>query len=497
MEPAPTRYIDRDGAALAFQVVGSGPADVVAYWDIPQHLDMGWSDPDIHHLFERGATYSRTVYFQTRGFGLSDRIAYVPSLEQQAEDVLAVMDAVGMRTATLAGQLGTSAAVVLAAAKAPERVNALVLTNPLVHSIVESPEEHGWTREEAEAYVRRYEQTFENWGSGEIIAAWDPSQATPRNRRLMAMLERSSATPSTARAYFAWMREVDVEHVLSSVQAPTRVLWQPANGMPESALRRIVELLPDATFHELPPSPPGSSLGSAWTPVADHVQEAATGQARTVDADRFVGTVLFTDVVSSTELLARLGDVAYRDLRAAHERQVQLAVDSHGGRLVNVSGDGTLSVFDGPTQALRCAEQINADALELGVSVRAGLHAGELQRDGLNITGLAVHIGARVSSAATAGQVLVSRTVRDLVAGSGLAFESVGERELKGVPGTWELFAVGAPGRRLTQAPDDSIQTSMDKLTVRAARRAPGLLRAAMRLSNAVERRKAGAERLS
>jgi class 3 adenylate cyclase/pimeloyl-ACP methyl ester carboxylesterase len=490
MDPAPTQYIDRDGAALAYQVVGDGPVDVVAHWDIPQHLDMGWSDPDIHHLFERGATYARTVYFQPRGFGLSDRIPAVPSLEQQADDVLAVMDAVGMARATLVGALGTSAVVAVVAANSPERVNALVLVNPLMRASRTGRELHGWTPEEAVDYESRYRRAFEHWGSGEILDVWDPVQSTPRNKRLMALLERSSATPSTAWSYFEWVLQLDVEGVLPLIQAPTTVLRLPSNPMPAAAVRWVADLIPRGTYHELPPTPPGSSMGAAWTPVADHVQEAATGRPRPVDADRFLGTVLFTDVVSSTELLAEIGDAAYRDLRSAHERQVHLAVETHGGRVMTVTGDGTFSVFDGPTQAVRCADAISDAATGLGISIRAGVHTGELERDASNVTGLAVHIGARVASAAGPGQVLVSRTVRDLVAGSGQSFASVGERELKGVPGFWELFEVGGSALSNAATPDASIETPMDRLAVRTARRAPGLLRAAMRVGNAIERRR-------
>ncbi|MGA9100932.1 adenylate/guanylate cyclase domain-containing protein [Aeromicrobium sp.] len=492
MDPVPTQYIDRDGAALAFQTVGDGEVDMVCAWDMPQHLDLLWTDPDIHHLYERGTRYARTTYLQPRGFGLSDRIAYVPTLEQQAEDILAVMDAVGMRRATLVGALGTSAVVALVAANAPERVVGLVMVNPLMQGSPADAQARGWTHDELTAYVDGYRRVFEHWGSGGVIDMWDTAQATPRNRRLMALLERSSATPSAAMAYFQWAFELDVEDVLPSIHVPTKVIKLPTNPMPEAVVRRVADLIPGATFHLLPPTAPGSSIGTAWLPVADHIEEMATGRPHPVEADRFLGTVLFTDVVGSTELLTRIGDSEYRDVRSAHERQVGLAVESRGGRLLTVTGDGTLSVFDGPSSAVRCAEAICREAEENGISVRAGIHTGELERDGMNVTGLAVHTGARVSSAAGPGQILVSRTVRDLVAGSGLEFESVGDHDLKGIPGTWELFAVtSAPGRPAHRPRDESVQTRMDKLALQTARRAPALVRSAMRLGNAIERRRA------
>jgi class 3 adenylate cyclase len=228
--------------------------------------------------------------------------------------------------------------------------------------------------------------------------------------------------------------------------------------------------------------------------LTDRLEELATGARHSADSDRFLGTVLFTDVVSSTELLERVGDAAYRQLRSNHERSVRLAVETSGGRLITVIGDGTFSVFDSPTKAVRCAAAICRDAEEAGLTVRAGIHTGELEHDALNVTGLTVHIGARVGAAADPGQVLVSRTVRDLVAGSGLTFASRSEQQLKGVSGMWELFAVTHAGEQQEDLPpEDSMQTSMDKLALQAARRTPALTRAALRLGNAIERRRARA----
>jgi class 3 adenylate cyclase/pimeloyl-ACP methyl ester carboxylesterase len=492
MDPVPTHYIDRDGAALAYQVVGEGPVDVVNVMELVFHNDLCWTDPDIHHVFERGASYSRTAYFQRRGFGLSDRITYTPTVEQQADDVLAVMDAIGMDQATLTGTLGTCGAVALVAARAPERVSGLVLFNPIAQGAESSGDMHGWTEAESSAYVAGYRDAFAHWGSGQMIDMWDPVQGTAYNRRLMALLERSSATPASAQAYFEWILKLDIQDVLRSVQVPTRVLRVATNTVPEAATRYVAELVPDATFHALPATLPGSSIGQAYVPIADHIEEVATGTVHSPDADRFLGSVLFTDVVSSTELLAQVGDARYREMRSSHERLVRLAVETTGGELLNVSGDGTLSVFDGPSKAVRCAETISSEAEEAGLEVRCGVHTGELERDGRNVTGLAVHIGARVGAAADPGQVLVSRTVHDLVAGSGLTFESRGDHELKGVPGEWELFAVTHAGDQADSLPaEKSMQTTMDRMALGSARRAPALSRAALRMANAFERRRA------
>jgi class 3 adenylate cyclase/pimeloyl-ACP methyl ester carboxylesterase len=495
MDPAPTQYIDRDGAALAYQVSGDGPVDMVHAFEICQHLDLQWTDPDIHHNFEHISRFSRSVMFQRRGFGLSDQVPYVPTLEQQAEDALAVMDAVGMQRPTLVGWFTTCSAMALLAATAPERVNALVLIDPVAQGAEVSGELHGWTDEEKQNSVEAFRRTIENWGSGGTLELSDPAMATAFNRRLMALLERSSATPSAARANYEWFSRLDIQDVLRSVQAPTRVLRAVVTAWPEPAVRYVSELIPASTYHVLPPTPRGTSLGRSVVPVMDQFEEVATGISPSRDADRFLGTVLFTDVVSSTELLARVGDATYRQLRADHERLVRLAVEHAGGDLMSVTGDGTMSVFEGPSAAVRCAEEISSDAEDAGISVRAGIHTGELERDAMNVTGLTVHIGARVGAAADPGQILVSRTVHDLVAGSGLTFASRGEHELKGIPGRWELFAVTHAGEQPEDVPhEESMQTSMDRMTLKTARRAPRFARAAVRIGNAIERRRARAD---
>lgn len=492
MDPVATRYIDRDGAALAYQVVGDGPHDVVGVYEAFQHLDLQMTDPDINHNIERIAVYTRTAYSQRRGFGLSDQVSYVPTIEQQADDVLAIMDEVGMRRATLVGWVGSCGAMALVAARSPHRVNALVLIHPVAQGPASGGNLNGWTEDTAREAVEGFEHVVANWGSGGLVDMLGPALNTAFNRRLMATLERSSATPSAIRSYFDWLIQQDIEDVLRAVQAPTRVLCIPDIAIPETAVRRVADLIPDCTFHRLPPAPPGTSIGQLALPLTDHLEEVVTGTSHPTDVDRFLGTVLFTDVVSSTEVLERVGDANYRQMRADHERMVRLAVETAGGHLMTVTGDGTLSVFDSPTKAVRCAETICRDAEEAGITVRAGIHTGELEHTAMNVTGLTVHIGARVGAAADPGQVLVSRTVHDLVAGSGLTFASRGEHALKGVSGVWELFAVTHAGKQPEDLPhEESMQTSGDKLALQTARRAPWLARAFVRLGNALERRRA------
>jgi pimeloyl-ACP methyl ester carboxylesterase len=321
MDPVPTQYVERDGAALAYQVVGDGPIAVIACMEAVQHLDLTWMDPDQHHNIERCARFAQFVMMQRRGVGLSDRLSYVPTVEQQADDILAVMDAVGIHRATLSALFGTCGGAALLAANAPERVASLVLSNPLAQGVGPDHESHGWSRAEAAAWAEEVRRIVDHWGSGAVIDMWDRSQGTAYNRRIAGMLERSSMTPAAARSYFDWFSQLDIQDVLRSVQVPTRVLYLESGSLPEAAVRYVAELVPGATFHTLPPPPPGSSIGQAFVPVIEHAEEVATGSLHSVDADRFLGTVLFTDVVASTELLADVGDARYQQLRSSHERR--------------------------------------------------------------------------------------------------------------------------------------------------------------------------------
>jgi class 3 adenylate cyclase/pimeloyl-ACP methyl ester carboxylesterase len=492
MEPSPTHYVDCDGRALAYQVVGDGHANLVLAYELMMHLDLAWTDPDIHRNYERGSQFARMAVLQPRGFGLSEQVNYTPTVEQQADDIIAVMDACGMRRATLVGFLNTCNALAVVAARIPSRVNGLVLLMPVPYGSGALTDCHGWTELEISDHLDRWRDSIHGWGSGLSFEPWDAALSTPFNRRLLALCERNSATPIAAKNYFDAAIESDFRDVYRLVRVPARVLWLGSCPVPQAFGEYVASLIPEATFHRLPETPPGSSVGQSFVPTWDHIEEMTTGSRHSADSDKFLGTVLFTDVVSSTELLAQVGDAEYQRLREAHERLVRLAVSDAGGELVSVMGDGTLSVFDGPTAAVRCAQVICSTASDNGLAVRAGAHSGELHRDGMNVTGIAVHIGARVSSLAGPGEVWVSRTVRDLVVGSGLGFVAQGPRQLKGVPETWELFKLAHAGEQAGSVPiEDSIQTTADKLALRVARRAPALSRATMRVANVVQRRRA------
>jgi class 3 adenylate cyclase len=497
MDPAPTQYVDRDGAALAYQVVGDGPANLVVHLEIVQHLDLCWTDPHVHRNFERVARLGRAAIFQRRGFGLSEPVPYVPTLEQQAEDVLAVMDAAGMDHAFLFGTFSTCFPVAMVAACAPERVSALLLHVPWADGLpMGSQLPPGWSEEEAAGYREAHLTGYGEWGSGLVARMWSAVLDSPYNRRLMGLLERSGATPAAARSHGDWFCQVDMTEVLRAITVPTHVLRQDSDRIPAAVVRRAAELIPDAHYLSMPAVPPGSSLGEAYSPIIDYAEQVILGTDLPRDAARSLGTVLFTDIVGSTELLVRLGDTRYRELRDAHEREVHLAVENSGGRLVKVLGDGTLSVFDGPGRAIRCADSIRRDAAHLGLEIRAGIHAGEVEHAGLDVAGLTVHIGARVGAAAGPGEILVSQAVRDMVVGSGLGFTDRGEHDLKGVPGRWRLFALSSVDRTSgAVVVEPSMQTAADRVMVAAARRSPATLRTLMRVGNSIQRLRARKDR--
>jgi class 3 adenylate cyclase/pimeloyl-ACP methyl ester carboxylesterase len=492
VDAPPVRYISRDGARLAYQVAGEGDWNLVWLHELLSHLELSWTDQHVNQLFERGADYSRTVFFQRRGLGVSDPIDYVPTLEQWADDIIAVMDEVGMPSATLVGNLCTCAPAVLVAAMHPHRVRGLLLANPVVQGPLTSRPALGVEIADLERMSVSYRRAAAQWGEAEMLPLWESAIDTPFNRRLWSLLERCSASRDAALAYVDAALTMDVTPLLPSVQCPVRVLRTATGIYPAAAGRAIAQAVPRGTYADLPVPPPGATLGESMLPWIDEVRTFVTGAPRPPDADRRIATMLFTDVVGSTELLGRIGDAAYRELRATHERDVRAAVELSGGRLVNVSGDGTLSLFDVPSKAAGAAFKIRHDARERGLSLRAGIHTGEVDWSANDLTGLAVHIGARVGAAAGPDEILASSTVRDMLFGSSLGFRSAGRHELKGVPGTWELFALHEVGNRPTVVRSAAEPTMADRAALRTVRRLPAVARLSMRMGAAANRRRYG-----
>ena len=438
MPSAPeTRYARSGDVSIAYQVVGEGPVDLVLVPGFVSHLDLDWADPQHAHFLRRLASFSRLIRIDKRGTGLSDRPGGLPDLETRMGDVRAVMDAAGSERAALFGYSEGGPMCVLFAATYPEMTTALTLYG--TYAKRRDPEdEYPWapTWETRQRYAKQVE---EDWGWEADMHRMCPG-ADEAMARWWAARARAAASPSAARDLILMNSLIDVRHVLPTVQAPTLVLHR--TGDLDSRVdegRYVAEHIPGARFVELP--------GDDHVPwidadqVVDEIEEFLTGARPAPVPDRVLATVLFTDIVGSTQRAVELGDRRWRDLLEAHNEAVRAQLERFRGEEVDTAGDGFLATFDGPARAVRAACAIQESVRRLGLELRAGLHTGECELANGKVRGIAVHTGARVAALAEPGEVLVSSTVRDLVAGSGIAFEERGEHELKGVPGTWRLYA--------------------------------------------------------
>lgn len=441
--------------------------------DIGSHLDLLWAEPDYSRELTRLADRARVVIFERRGMGLSDPLDYLPSLEEQAQDIEAVYAAAGIERATLTGFVTTCQPVALFAARHPERVHGLVLVHPF-SSRAEGLEE----------FDRVWEEVVSRWGQGRLLEAFSPGLISPANTRITALLERVSASPGTARWYTELVRHTDLSDVLRLIQAPTIVLGIPDHPYPARFVQDSARLIPGATYRELPQARPDMSIFEYLRPMIDAAYEAGGVAPQRVRRDRRLAAILFTDIVGSTELAASLGDEAWRERVRRHDAALAQAVTEHEGRVLKHTGDGALCLFDQPAAALACATSVPARLRVLDLEIRSGIHCGECEFVDGDVRGLAVHIAARVAALSTAGEVLVSRTVRDLVAGSGTSFDTRGEHQLKGVPGSWELFAVGDTATHQADLIDGAPRPRRsDRAVLLAARRAPRLLRTLNRVT--------------
>ncbi len=481
--PPEVRYAVRDGRSIAYQKWGDGDRRMVMIGAALGNLDLVWGDPALYDAFVASGERSEVMMYDQLGQGLSDPVGHVPTLEERAADLKAVMDAGGLDTATVCAIFDASLGALVFAAQHPDRVDGLVLWNPFVQGWRSAPFDElvGWDgRSEVEAYDRAWDDVHARWGKGNSLGMQMPALATRSNVRLWSLLERAAASPGMIRTLHAATFAADVRDILPLVRAPVLVLRTAGHRLPEMVMRHVAELLPHATFEELSET---SSMAEFYAAAQHRAAQFIFGAAEDRPASRALMTVLFTDIVASTEHAVRLGDTRWRQVLGDYERMVAGEVESAGGRVVQFVGDGSLSTFDGPARAIRCAERLIEASRSLGVETRAGLHTGECERRANGIAGVAVHIAARVSAKASAGEVLVSRTVRDLVTGSGIGLRPSGEHDLKGVPGTWELFAVGEQTAPVAPPDQNRDLRALDRVALLAARRAPGLLRAASRLS--------------
>ena len=431
-----------DGVHLAYQVVGDGPIDVVFASEWWFHIDAQWEDPLVSRFLRRLASFSRLVVFDTRGFGLSDPLpsGEVPTLEQTMADILTVMDAAGVdRAGVLAAGAGTPVSVLLAATH-PERVSALAVLNGFARQSAADGYPEGIPQVTQEVLLAAIE---ERWGDAGAVPFVAPSLATDTAfREFFARSLRQSASPAAAYALTRYNFEMDVRDVLPAVNVPTVVYHRADDIYVSAALGRYVaEHIPGARYVELDGADHLWWVGETES-LLDGIEEFFTGAPPEAETQRVLATLLFTDIVDSTGTAAAIGDRRWRDVLDSHDQLVRRQLSRFGGREVKTTGDGFLALFDAPSQAVRCAAAVTAGVRPLGLSVRAGVHTGEVELRGEDVGGVGVHLGQRVADLAGPDEVLVSSTVKDLVVGSDIAFDDRGVHSLKGMPGEWRLFAV-------------------------------------------------------
>ncbi len=440
MKPPETRYVrTRDGVDIAYCVHGDGPVDILAVPQLFSHLEFEWEHPQARAYFERLACFSRLIRFDKRGAGLSDRIGDVaPTVDDRLEDIHAVMKATETDRPVLLGTSEGGGICAMFAATQPDLVRALVMCNAPIGVTQDEEIGLGITPEMYETVTRALE---DNWGTGITASIMEAAAGPdPTTKDWWARLERLAGTPKSIIACWRMNYEFDVTPALPLVQVPTLLVYR-TKDLWHVQGRHAAQRIPDAKFLEFPGSDHIPWAGD-WEPIADAIEEFITGRHPLPRADRALATVLFTDLVASTAKGAEVGDRAWHSLLDAFDDRSGREVQNWNGTVVKSTGDGHLATFAGPTSAIRCASAIRDAVRPLGIQVRSGLHTGEIELRPQDVTGIAVNIASRVSSLANADEILVSRTVTDLVAGSGLEFDDRGEHELKGVPGRWRLYAV-------------------------------------------------------
>jgi len=435
-----TRYAVSGDVNIAYQIMGAGPVDIIMVPGLVSHVEFTHEMAGYTAFLRRLSTFARVVTFDKRGQGLSDRISGAPSLEQRMDDVRAVMDDVGSKRAVVVGFSEGCPMSVLFAATYPERVAQLVLFGGFALAAALVPKDPG---ERIAGLVK----LVKLWGTGNMIKTVMASQAANQDAvSQFAKLERLSASPGAIKAILLLNSQIDVRPILPTVQVPTLVLHRRTDAqVPVELGRDLAAQIPNAKFIEYPDGDHAFWSGYADALLGD-IEEFVTGHRETssTDLERVLATVLFTDIVDSTRSAAAMGDQAWRRSLDNHDQLAKQMVEKHRGILVKTTGDGILATFDGPGRAVRCALAFGAAAKQIGLSLRAGLHTGEVEMRGQDIGGIAVHAAARVMAQSLSCEVLVSRVVTDLVAGAGLKFTERGSHELKGLPGRWDLFSASA-----------------------------------------------------
>jgi pimeloyl-ACP methyl ester carboxylesterase len=506
---AETLYASCGDLSLAYQVFGDGPVDLVYAGSFVSHVELFWTVPEFEAFMEPLSTFCRVLLFDKAGVGLSDPVPKVRTLDDRAAEIEAVMDAVGFGKAVIFGVSEGGPAAMVFAAKRPERTRALILTGTYAYQgfvgwddverdpaelrarfLPELGEDYAPSTDQLARFQEFGRAARSAWGSGAALKGLLPSV---RSIRQLGMLERMSASPGMARATAEAVFRIDVRPILPTISAPTLVIHAREDLVPVQFGRYLADHIPGARYLEV-----DGADHVPWFADPDRIttaiEEFLTGShAAPSQSHRALRTVLFTDMVASTRHAAAAGDERWRAVLHRFGEITAEFTQRFGGTVVKSTGDGHLATFDGPTQAIRCAEAVRADAETLGIEIRAGIHTGECELLDTDIGGLAVHIAARILGQAGAGEILVSGTVRDLVVGSGTGFEDRGSVELRGVPGTWQLLAVDRHGARagsaeaeLASTPTPGARTAMrrsDRAVEVMARRAPWILRGMARIS--------------
>lgn len=429
-----TRYARSGDTNIAYQVVGDGPIDLVIVPGSISHVEMIHELPAVSGNVQRLARFARVISFDKRGQGLSDRVSGVPSLEERMDDVRAVMDAVGSRRTVLMGMSEGCPMSVLFSATHPDRVSHLVLAGGFMRA--------GYSIPEAQ-FEAHADNVVANWGSGQMMKHAVRTTGDQSDLAVLGKFERMCCSPGAFRALMLMNRRIDVTPILKNVRIPTLVLHSLTDAVvPASEGRKLAAAIPGSRYIEYEDLPHVCFTTDCEQLIAD-IEEFVTGERSesAEEADRVLATVLFTDIVNSTTRAIEMGDRRWRELLDAHDRLAKQTVERHRGRLVKSTGDGILATFDGPGRGIRCALALGALARQIGLPLRAGLHTGEIEVRGDDVGGIAVHVAARVMGQSGVDEVLVSRVVTDLVAGAELKFAERGSFGLKGIPGSWDLFA--------------------------------------------------------
>ncbi len=438
-----TRYAKAGDVSIAYQVIGEGQLDLVYAGGFASHLEVDWEMPPYARWLQRLASFSRLFVFDKRGTGLSDPVAETPTLEARMDDLRAVLDAEGSERAAIIGHSEGAPMSILFAATYPERVSHLVLIGAFARSTEAEDYPFGPPADAIAEAVNRYMQP--NWGTGANIEVFGPSIADdPKVIEMTAKHERYAASPAMAQRIFEMFLNIDVRSVVPTIHVPTLVLHRRGDRVVNRrAGKWIADRLPGARYVLLDGQDHLPWAGDQDA-IVDQIQQFLTGTRAVVEPDRVLATVLFTDIVGSTQRLAQLGDRRWRALMGQCDAAVHAEIERFQGTLVKSTGDGHMATFDGPARAIRCAGAIVESVRPLGLELRQGLHAGEVELLGEDVRGIAVNTAARVMSEAEGSEVLVSSTVKDLVAGSGIVFEDRGTHTLKGMPDEWHLYAVVA-----------------------------------------------------